>query len=458
MAALASLDGTEPGLGRAGTAQDVPSSALSLARVERAALSVLAARVGAAGCAYVAQVLMARLMGGSEYGIFATAWVWIAILGHASTWGFGQAACRFVPAYRAAGEDDAARGFLGAGVVVALVGGALVALVGAGLVWLGRGGLGPDRVAPFLLALAVVPVFALQDFCEGAARGFGWPLLAIAPPYLVRQALVMGAMAAALWLGAPAEAWVAVAATLVATALALALQAAVLLRRLAVVLPRGPRTARWGEWRRLALPLALVDLAGSGLVFVDVLALGLVMPPAAVGGYFAATRILQFVVFVQFAASAATNAHIASAGARGDRPGLEALVRRRARLATLATLGVGAAVLAASPLLLGLFGPEFRGAVPVLAVLVAGALAQSALGPADDCLAMLGGERICAVLSCATVVAAGLLVLVAAPAFGVVGAAAAMALAGTARAALLAVVAHRRLGIATPIFAGRRAA
>jgi O-antigen/teichoic acid export membrane protein len=449
MAVLASLNGTESGLDRAEAGQ-----AVSLARVERSALAVLAARVAAAGCAYVAQVLMARLMGGSEYGVFATAWVWIAILGHASTWGFGQAACRFVPAYRAAGDEDAARGFLGAGALVALAGGALVALTGALVLVLARDWLEAGRFAPFLLALLVVPVFALQDFAEGAARGFGWPLLAIAPPYLVRQALVMGAMALALRLGAPAEAWVAVAATLAATGLALALQATVLLRRLALVLPGRGRTAHWVEWRRVALPLALVDLAGSGLVFVDVLALGLVMPPAAVGVYFAATRLLQFVVFVQFAASAATNAHFADAQARGDRAGLEALVRRRAQLATLATLLVGGCVLLASPLLLGLFGPDFAGATPVLAVLIAGALAQSALGPADDLLTMLGGERATAAVSCAAVAAAGGLVLVVAPAFGTVGAAAAMAAAGTARAAWLAALARGRLGIATPVFAG----
>ena len=453
MAALASLDGTDSDLGRAGAAQ--PASGVPLARVERSALSVLAARVGAAGCAYVAQVLMARLMGGSEYGVFATAWVWIAILGHASTWGFGQAACRFVPAYRTAGDAAAARGFLRGGALVALGGGALASLAGALLLLAARDWLETGRFAPFLLALLVIPVFALQDFAEGVARGFGWPLLAIAPPYLVRQALVMGAMAAALQLGAPAEAWVAVAATLAATGLALALQVTVLVRRLSVALPRGERAARWPDWRRVALPLALVDLAGSGLVFVDVLALGLVMPPAAVGVYFAATRLLQFVVFVQFAASAATNAHLAEAGARDDRAGLAALVRRRARLATLATLAVGAGVLVASPLLLGLFGPGFAGATPILAVLVAGALASSALGPADDLLTMCGGERICAAVSCAAVALAGLAVLVAAPLFGVVGAAAAMAAAGTARAACLAVLAYRRLGIVTPILPWR---
>ncbi len=57
-----------------------------------AAIHVFAIRIGAAGFAYVGQVLMARLMGGTEYGIFAAIWVWIAILGHSATLGLSQGA------------------------------------------------------------------------------------------------------------------------------------------------------------------------------------------------------------------------------------------------------------------------------------------------------------------------------------------------------------------------------
>jgi O-antigen/teichoic acid export membrane protein len=62
----------------------------ALVRARRAGIAVFAIRVAAAGLAYGTQVLMARLMGEAGYGIFATAWVWIAILGHASLFGLSQ--------------------------------------------------------------------------------------------------------------------------------------------------------------------------------------------------------------------------------------------------------------------------------------------------------------------------------------------------------------------------------
>ena len=81
-----------------------------------AAIHVFAIRIGAAGFAYVGQVLMARLMGGTEYGVFAAIWVWIAILGHSATLGLSQGACRFIPADQARGDLAAVRAYLVGGV------------------------------------------------------------------------------------------------------------------------------------------------------------------------------------------------------------------------------------------------------------------------------------------------------------------------------------------------------
>ncbi|KMO28054.1 polysaccharide biosynthesis protein [Methylobacterium variabile] len=435
MAAGASLGEAEAG-GGAGTA-----------------LAVFGVRIASAACAFVAQVLMARLMGGAEYGVFATIWVWTALLGHASTWGLSQAACRFLPTYRAQGAHGPARGFLAFGAVFTLAAAAALAGIGAAAIWLLPDLVATPYAAPALVAALVLPLFALQDFCEGVARGRNWTLLAVAPPYLLRQGLIMALMLAAVGFGAPAQASVAVACTLAATALSLALQAAILARRLRAERSPGRALYPYGDWLRASLPMALIDLAGSGFNFVDVLVLGFLLPPEEVGAYFAATRLLQFVVFVQYAASSVTAQRFAEAQARGDRAGLEALVRRWSRLTLLATLATGLAVVAAGPLLLGLFGPEFRAALPLLALLVAGHGLAAACGPAEDLLTMLGAERACAAVTVALLAAAVVLTLALVPLLGIAGAALAAALVTAGRGGVLALLAHRRLGLATSAFA-----
>lgn len=425
----------------------------ALGGMRRSAAAVFAIRVAAATLAYGTQVLLARLMGQEGYGVFATAWVWIAVLGHGSLGGVALSICRFVPQHRVRGELDLARGFLAAGAAVALASGAGVAAAGAGLLWLARDIVSPDYLLPLAVALAVVPVFAVQDYVEGVARSFGWTALAIAPPFLLRQGLIALAMLLALAWGAPAEPTVAVGCTLLATVVAVAVQAAAVLRRLRPALPAGRRAYRLGEWAAATLPMGLVDLTLVLFGFVDVLLLGLFVSPGEVGVYFAATRLLQFVVFAQYAATAATAPRFAEAWARGDRDGLRRLIRATARLTALASFGIGAGLLIAAPWLLALFGPGFPASFGLLAILVCGVTVQSAFGPAEDLLNMLGAERTAALVSVGALLFAIVLGLLLMPAHGVVGAAMAMALASAARGCALALAAKARLGLATHLLA-----
>lgn len=286
------------------------------------ASTVFAIRIAAAAFAYAAQVLAARMMGGDAYGIFATVWVWTALIGHTLTLGLAQGACRFLPEDQARGDADHARGYVRAG------------------------------------------------------------------------ALVTGGMA-----------------------------------------------------------LAAGGLGIAGFSFVDVIVLGALASPAELGLYFAATRIQQISAFVQYAVSAAALRHYSAARAVGDRARLMALVRRQGRLTAGATTLVGLGLLAASPLLLALFGAETSQGMPLLAVLVAGGIAASLFGPGSDLLTMLGGERICAAITGAGMCAAVLLCLVLVPVLGPLGAALGMALAQTGRAAALSQAARRLHRLPTAIWA-----
>ncbi len=92
-------------------------------------------------------------------------------------------------------------------------------------------------------------------------------------------------MLIAVGLGAPAEARVAVLCTLIATGVAVAVQAVLLALRLRRILPPGPRRYAWRRWFGACLPIAASDLASAGFNFIDVVVLSLLAPPATVGLY-----------------------------------------------------------------------------------------------------------------------------------------------------------------------------
>jgi O-antigen/teichoic acid export membrane protein len=162
----------------------------ALEHAQRSAATVFAIRIAGAALAYGTQVLLARLMGRAGYGVFAIAWVWTLILGHVSLLGLSQSVCRWIPAYRARGEIERARGFLFWGAAVSLVSAMAISLVGALALWFAQDFLAQTYVLPLAMVLLVLPIFALQDYAEGVARSFNWTTLAIVPPFIFRQGLI----------------------------------------------------------------------------------------------------------------------------------------------------------------------------------------------------------------------------------------------------------------------------
>jgi len=67
--------------------------------VQRLAGLVFLIRVVSAVLAYGTQVLLARWMGGFEFGIYVCVWIWVLLLGSSVDLGLASAAQRLIPEY-----------------------------------------------------------------------------------------------------------------------------------------------------------------------------------------------------------------------------------------------------------------------------------------------------------------------------------------------------------------------
>ena len=59
----------------------------------RLAGTIFIIRVLSAALAYLAQILLARWMGGSDYGIYVYVWIWVLLLGSLLDFGIAASAC-----------------------------------------------------------------------------------------------------------------------------------------------------------------------------------------------------------------------------------------------------------------------------------------------------------------------------------------------------------------------------
>lgn len=411
-----------------------------------------AIRVFSAAIAFGSQVLLARWMGGFEYGIFVLVWLAVVIGGSLSCLGFHTSVVRFVPEYREKHMLDELRGILLASRLFVLIASTALSGLAALCFWLASGAVSPYYVVPFLLGFFCMPMIALGDTLQGLARAQSWPVAALAPTYLVRPLLLLAAMAGALACGYPPCAETAVMAAILATYLTTIVQLAGVTARMDRHIPAGPHKLLLGPWLMVSLPIFLVESFFFLLTNADVLMVGAYLEPDAVAVYFATVKTLALVHFVYFAVKAGAGQRFAQF-AHGDAGRLADFARETVSWTFWPSLLMALAVLALGRPMLSLFGEGFSAGYPLLVPLLAGVVLRAAIGPAESLLTMSGHQNACAVVFALTLALNIGLSALLIPLWGLWGAAAATALSIVFETAALGLTVWRRLGFVMFVFA-----
>jgi O-antigen/teichoic acid export membrane protein len=425
-------------------------------RAQRDAVTAFSVRVASAAILYLSQVVLARWMGGFEYGIYVFVWTWVLVLSGISHLGMPTAMIRLLPEYLQRGEHGLLRGLLLGGRAVAVLSGTGVACAALVLIWLIGGRINSHYVLPIVLALACVPMCALSDVQDGIGRGRGWMAVALMPPYILRPLLLLGCMTAAHFLGLPTDAGTAAGAAVVATWAAALVQMLLVERRFAHGVVREPRQYDFRRWFRVSLPLMVITICDLALQNTDILIVSAYLTPTEVGMYFAAAKTMSLIMFIHYAVGSAVANQFSALKARGDHASLEALVRDAVNWTFWPSLIAAVGILALGKPLLWLFSPQFTDAYPVMFVLAIGFLVRASMGPAEFILNMLGEQQLCALVLVVSAVLDVALSFALVPAFGMIGAAAATSTALIIAAIMNYVVARRRLELEISIWNSSR--
>jgi O-antigen/teichoic acid export membrane protein len=413
----------------------------------RLAGTIFIIRVVSAALAYLSQILLARWMGGSDYGVYVYVWTWVLLLGSMMDFGISASAQKIIPEYRASGELALLRGFLSGSRWITFAVSSVVSLLLAGLVKLLSPWIDANAIVPLYIGCLTLPPFVVANTQDGIARSHDWMQLGLMPQFIVRQGLIIGFTAGALVLGFQLGAVAAMLASGAAVWTAMIGQMLVLNRRLDKHVEPGPKAYDIRGWLAISLPILLVESFYLLLSYTDVLVLQQFRSSEEVGVYFAVVKTLALVSFIHYAMSATTAHRFAEYNALGDKARLSAYVAHAIQWTFWPSLAATIVLLALGKPLLWLFGPTFVVGYDIMFIAAIGLVVRAAIGPVERLLNMLGHQHICALAYAAAFVMNVVLCVVLVPRFGGHGAAAATSISLFFETVLLFWIVRQRLGL-----------
>jgi len=140
----------------------------------RLAGTIFVIRVLSAALAYLSQILLARWMGGPEYGVYVYVWTWVLLFGSMMDFGISASAQKIIPEYRTSGQHALLRGFLTGSRWMTFIVSAVVSLLLAGVVRLLAPWIEANAIVPLYIGCITLPAFVVANTQDGIARSHDW--------------------------------------------------------------------------------------------------------------------------------------------------------------------------------------------------------------------------------------------------------------------------------------------
>jgi len=399
----------------------------------RAALGSFGLNVANTAATTVLSIVLARVMGVTDYGIYAVVVAAVTLLGLPAVMGVDRLLIRDIAVYVQNGSFGLVRGLLQRAGQLTIVLSLAIAAAAALVAWLLAGAHVDATTVTFAVGAAALPFFAIGRVAQGGLMGFHHVALGQLPELLLRPVLLLVLVGVA-WFALDSAGTAALDAPLViglqtvSVAVAALIGVGLLFARTPTAVRSAAPEFRTRTWLYGAIALALLSSTAVINSQTGVVMLGLLGTPDDAGLYAIAQRGALLVAFPLAAVNVAIGPTAARLWAARDRGSLQRLVTLSTRGVLLGSLPIALAfILFGQQLLTLLFGSGFADADEALTILCLGQLANAATGSVAVLLVMTG-HQVRATLAMAAgatsnIVIAALLI----PSYGPTGAAVAAA-------------------------------
>ena len=364
-------------------------------RLARDTVGVVAIRAFSIGLGFVVSVVLARLLGVREFGLYSLAMSVLGLLVVPATVGFPQLLVREIAAYRIKGEWGLIRGLLRFAQRTSLLASLAIALLGGFVLWVLSDRFSGEAVRVLTLVFLALPFWALLQLHGEALRGFE-QILAGQWVSTVMRPLGFLFLVGVVWLfaGGITEASLALGLHILAAGIALAFAFYLLRGQLSRSVPSHAVSQNTSVWIRSALSLAFLGLLNLIPQHAGILLLGWMRSPEEVGLYKVAFQTASLIPFGLMAVNTAVAPTLAQLYAVAEKAKLRKVMLTASAVAIAFALPLVLLFTLRGSWFLGLaFGEAFAESATALAIIMGGQLVNAATGPVGFLLIMSGHEK-----------------------------------------------------------------
>ena len=421
----------------------------SLARDTGIALII---QVGGVSLTYLLQVVLARWMGKTEYGIYEYIMAWSLLLGIFAGLGLARTNLRLISEYRVKQDWGRLRGIFKGSWFIVLIAGCLISLVATGILLL----VDPERhftyTTPLLIGVWLIPLQGLVQLQLETSRALEDVTLAYAPYQIVWPVLILSGGLFIMDSDIPIT-------SIPMISLATGLLVIVILGQTWLVgnkINREYEPAEpiydYKEWFSIALVLLL---QGSFIVILnqtDVVMVGNFLGPEQAGTYSAAIKTAMLISIILQTVNTVVAPAFVALYYQDDIQGLQRIVSTVTAWIFWPSLILGILFMTFSHNILGLFGTDFLGVDWELKILVLGRVLDAVCGSVG-CLMIMTGHQNQSVVVFGIAAAINLILnAILIPLFGSVGAAIATTISLVMWNIVLSILVMKYIGVRSSIF------
>jgi O-antigen/teichoic acid export membrane protein len=410
-------------------------------------------KVIGAGLAFIAQLILARLLGVTDYGAYIFIYSCLTVLVIPARLGFDNSLVRFIPEYNKAGQWNRLKGILSFAYKSVIGVSFLIAALAIAATYYWSDALESYSVELIVGAAVGLPVLALLHITRNSIRGFKAVTKALLPKMVIMQLVLIAGLLGIYYFGGRAiTAEQAMGITVSALAVALGCALYFLKKQLPAELKRIKSSKEYRYWLSITLPMLLITGMYIVLSRTDLIMIGSIQGQEAAGVYGAVTKVSDLVVFGLQAVNIIAAPLIAELYHAGKTDQLQSLVTLATRGAFLISLIVSVIFVLFGDFILGLFGAEFTLGYWALLILLVAQMVNAFSGSVGFIMTMTGHQnRVAIILGVSAVINIGLNFLLV-PLWGIEGGAVATGVSMVCWNIAMIIYVHKNLNINSTIF------